>query len=115
MRVGEFIFECLQRGNKTGGLSSKDVTAIAKILREELRYYDSSQNPHPGKRDQSVSDSLDEICSALEKIWVRNPRGLRLHQLTSQKLRSSNGTAHTILHKNRDELVKVLDNIFTPH
>ncbi|UCE09713.1 MAG: hypothetical protein JSW61_12180 [Candidatus Thorarchaeota archaeon] len=111
MRVGELIFECIQRGNKSGGLTGEAVIAIAKIIRDEIRYYDSPESRQERKWDHTVSQSLTDVSQALEEIWSKQPRGLRLHHITPIRAHSSKATAHEILHKTRAELVIELDTI----
>lgn len=112
MRVGELIFECIQRGSRSGGLTSQAVKATAQIIRDEIQYYDSPETRQSRKWDHLVSESLQEVCSALEKIWALNPRGLRLHQITPRKTGASKATTHAILHMTREQLMDVLDKIF---
>ena len=112
MRVGELIFEFMQRGSIAGGLKEEHVQNLVDILKKEITFYDSPENMSAVKWDKLVSESLRELCTALEEVWMHNPRGLRLHEIGPHKMKYSKATSHAILHATREELVTQLEQIF---
>lgn len=108
MRVGEFIFECIQTANNKGGMTKEFVLLILDVLREEIKYCDS-----PGQRhlDMSTSQSLELVCQALAEIWVYQPRGLTLRSFTSRQAKMAPALIHMIKHVSRIQLQKMIDSV----